>query len=81
MHISKVKLIHREAVPEGTMKDGLPVPSSPEMFHFEITTDETEKGHHVVVPAEPKNRHYHEIAEWYAKQKSKPFEFDFDTEA
>ena len=23
------------------------------------------------------NRHYHEIAEWYKKQKKKPFKFEF----
>lgn len=77
MHISKVELIHRKEVPEGTMQDGLPVAPQPEMWHFKITTDEAEKEQEVIVPADPLNRHYREVAEWYDKQKKKPFKFDF----
>lgn len=78
MHITNVELIHREEVPEGTMKDGLPVPAQPETYHFSITTDENDvEGAEITVPADPKNRHYREVAEWYKKQKKKPFKFDF----
>lgn len=31
------------------------------------------------VPADPANRHYWEIREWYLAQEHKPFEFEFDT--
>lgn len=78
MHISKVELIHREEIPQGTMQDGLPVAPQLEMWHFKITTDEQETpDQEVVVPADPLNRHYQEVKEWYDKQKKKPFKYDF----
>lgn len=78
MHISKVELVHRDEVKEGTLVDGLPVPPSPEMYHFKITTDENSvDGAEVVAPADPTNRHYQEVAEWYKAQKKKPFKYDF----
>ncbi len=79
MHITKVELIHKEEILEGTMQDGLPVAPRPESWHFLITTDEEShlNGAEMVVPNEPTNRHYREVAEWYKAQKKKPFKFDF----
>jgi len=30
-----------------------------------------------IVPCEPTNRYYQDFAEWYDKQKKKPFKYDF----
>lgn len=33
-----------------------------------------------MVPADPSNRHFFEVRDWYEAQENKPFEFDFDQE-
>jgi hypothetical protein len=35
-------------------------------------------GHTSTIPVDPANRHFVEIKEWYHRQKTKPFVFDFD---
>ncbi len=83
MHISKVEMIVEPEVKEGTLVDGLPIPAHPERTYFIIKTDETDvEGATVTVPADPANRHYQEIAEWYKNLKTgplkkKPFKYDF----
>lgn len=46
------------------------------VLSFSVTTDEDVMA--TIVPADPANRHYHEIREWYDKKKLKPFRYDFD---
>lgn len=79
MHISKVELVHKKEIPDGTIKDGLPVAPQEESWHFKITTDEEShlKDAEIIAPADPTNRHYTEVAEWYKAQKKKPFKFKF----
>lgn len=43
---------------------------------FSVTTSDGEMA--TIVPIDPTNRHYHEIAEWYKKKKIKPFKFKFE---
>lgn len=38
---------------------------------FRVTDDE---GVEWIIPNDPGNRHYHELSEWYKKQKTKPFD-------
>lgn len=77
MTIKYVELIHREAIKPGTMQDGIELPAQPEIFAFSVTINDMQPGDEIVVPNDPKNGHYREVAEWYAKQKKKPFKFDF----
>lgn len=44
---------------------------------FLVTTDEDVMT--IFVPADPGNRHYQEIRQWYEAQDEKPFLFDFGT--
>lgn len=37
-----------------------------------------EAGNKNYIPLAPTNRHYIEVQQWYEKQKSPPFEFDFN---
>lgn len=40
---------------------------------------EDPEGRTSVVPANPDNRHFIEIKEWYNSKKKKPFVFDFES--
>jgi hypothetical protein len=56
-----------------------------EVTTVELVTTETEPQFLVtqkdektfIVPADPTNRHFIEIQDWYDKQKKKPFKYDF----
>lgn len=46
-----------------------------ELTSFQVTLKD---GTELSVPNEPLNRHYHDVSEWYSKQKKKPFKFNFE---
>lgn len=73
--IKNVKLIKYDEIKPGAMQDGLPLSPRPEMFVFEVETDDYPDP--LFVQTDPTNRHYVEVAEWYKAQKKKPFKYDF----
>lgn len=70
MDIKKVE--YRKPDPKA-LKEGKPT------WSFEQFVVTTKDGNELSVPLDPRNLQYQEIQAWYEKQKSKPFEFKFET--
>lgn len=68
--MERIKEVKLQEVPKDSMVYD---PKKPVRGFIMVTDDGIES----LVPNDPENRHYQEIAMWYDKQKSKPFKYKF----
>lgn len=76
MIITSVQLNKLDEIKPGTIVDGLPMNTHPEIIYFDVDVEGEEAN--VVVPNDPSNRHYWDVKDWYDAQEVKPFNFAFE---